>query len=96
MKMATRALILSLILLLNFSIDLFAKEMDLKIGIVLVAVGEVDPKVIQILKDDLNKVFGKQVWVGKGMPEPHYTAIVTYEVEAYTYNSSLRDNHGGY
>ena len=34
MKMATRALILSLILLLNFSIDLFAKEMDLKIGIV--------------------------------------------------------------
>lgn len=82
MKMAIQALILSLILLLNFSIDLFAKEMDLKIGIVLVAVGEADPKVIKILKDDLNKVFGKQVWVGKGMPEPHYTAIVIYKVEA--------------
>ena len=41
-------------------------------GIVLIAVGEVDPNVIQILKDDLNKVFGKQVGIGKGMLEPHY------------------------
>ncbi len=41
-------------------------------GIVLVGIGEVDPKVIQILKEDLNKVFGKQVSVGKGMPEPRY------------------------
>ncbi len=41
-------------------------------GIVLVAVGDVDPKVIQILKEELNKVFGKQVSVGKGMPEPYY------------------------
>jgi len=41
-------------------------------GIVLVAVGEVDAEVIQILKEDLNKVFGKEVSVGKGMPEPRY------------------------
>ena len=41
-------------------------------GIVLVAVGDVDQKVTQILKDDLNKIFGKQVWIGKGMPDPHY------------------------
>jgi archaemetzincin len=41
-------------------------------GMVLVAVGKVDLEVIQILKEDLNKVFGKQVWVGKGMPEPYY------------------------
>ncbi len=41
-------------------------------SIVLVAVGEVDPKVIEVLKDDLKKVFGKEVGVGKGMPEPQY------------------------
>ena len=40
-------------------------------GMVLVPVGKIDPKVIQILKEDLHKVFGKKVWVGKGMPEPH-------------------------
>lgn len=72
MKMVIRALILSLILLLNLSIDLLAKEKDLKMGIALVAVGEVDQKVIKILKESLNKIFGKQIWVGKGMPEPHY------------------------
>jgi archaemetzincin len=72
MKMAFRAIILSFILLINLSIDLLAKERDLKVGIVLVTVGEVDQKVIQILEGDLNKVFGKQVWVGKVMPEPHY------------------------
>ena len=72
MKMAIPALIFLLILLLNLSIDLSAKEKDLKMGIVLVAIGEVDQKVIEILKIDLNKVFSKQVWVGKGMPEPYY------------------------
>ena len=70
--MTIRALILSVVSLLSLSIHLPAKERDIKMGIVLVAVGEVDPKVIQILKEDLSKVFGKQVWVGKGMPEPHY------------------------
>jgi len=70
--MAIRALIFLLILLLNISIDLPAKEKDLKMGIVLVAIGELDQKVIKILKEDLNKLFGKQVWIGKGMPEPYY------------------------
>jgi archaemetzincin len=40
--------------------------------ILLVAVGEVDKKVIEMLKHDLNKVFKKQVWIGKGMPQPDY------------------------
>ncbi len=48
MKMASRTLILSFISLLSLGIDLLAKERDLKMGIVLVAVGEVDQKVIQI------------------------------------------------
>ena len=72
MKMVIRALILSLILLLNLSIDLLAKEKDLKMGIALVAVGEVDQNIIKILKEDLNRIYGKQVWVGKGMPAPRY------------------------
>ena len=66
MNLTIRALILSVILLLSLSIDLPAKEKDFKMGIVLVAVGELDTKVIQILKEDLNKVFGKQVSVGNG------------------------------
>ena len=41
--------------------------------ILLVTVGEVDKKVIQMLKYDLNKVFKRQVWSGKGMPHPDYT-----------------------
>jgi len=61
MNMAIRALIFAVILLSSLSINLPAKERDFKMGIVLVAVGEVDQKVIQILKEDLNKVFGKQV-----------------------------------
>jgi archaemetzincin len=72
MKITTRALIFSFILLLNLSTDLVAKEKDPKMDIVLVTVGEVDQEVIKILRDDLNKIFGKQVWTGKGMPEPHY------------------------
>jgi len=46
MKMITRALIFSFILFLDLSIDLLAEERDLKMGIVLVGVGEVDQKVI--------------------------------------------------
>ena len=72
MNLTIRALILSVISLLSLSIDLSTKERDFKMGIVLVAVGEVDTKAIQILKEDLNKVFGKQVSVGKGMPQPQY------------------------
>lgn len=72
MKITVRPLILSVILLLTSNIDLPAKEMDLKMGFVLVAIGEVDQKVLQTLKEDLNKVFGKQIWVGKRMPEAHY------------------------
>lgn len=69
--MAIRALILSLTLLLNLNLNLLAKEKDLKMGIALVAVGEVDQNILKLLKEDLNKVFGKQVWVGKGLPAPH-------------------------
>lgn len=44
---------------------------DVKMGIALVTVGEVDQDIIETLKKDLNRIFGKQVWVGKGMPTPH-------------------------
>jgi len=43
-------------------------EMD----ILLVAIGEVDHKVIETLKYDLNRVFKKKVLMGKGMPQPDY------------------------
>jgi archaemetzincin len=39
-------------------------------GILLIAVGEVDKKAIEMLRYDLNKVFKKQVWVGKGIVQP--------------------------
>lgn len=41
-------------------------------AILLVPIGEIDPKVIQVLKDDLNKVFKKPVVIGKGMAQPDY------------------------
>jgi hypothetical protein len=50
-------------------------NLTLSIGlsaILLVPIGEIDKKVIQVLKDDLNKVFKKPVAKGKGMPEPDY------------------------
>ncbi len=39
-------------------------------GIVLVAFGEIDRNVLDWLRNDLSRVFNKQVSVGKGMPEP--------------------------
>jgi archaemetzincin len=57
---------------LNFNTHSFTKERDHAMGIILVPIGEVDKKVIEMLKNDLNKVFGKEVSLGKGMPEPHY------------------------
>ncbi len=41
-------------------------------AILLIPIGEIDIKIIQVLKNDLNKVFKKEVVIGKGMPEPHY------------------------
>lgn len=64
------ALIVSLGLLLNLSPA--AEERNREMGIVLVAIGEVNRNVMDWLKDDLSKVFNKQVSVGKGMPEPDY------------------------
>ncbi len=40
--------------------------------IALVAVGEIDRNVIDWLKDDLAKVFNKQVAIAEGMPKPNY------------------------
>ena len=40
-------------------------------GIALVTVGEVDQDIIETLKKDLNRIFGNEVWVGKGMPTPN-------------------------
>ena len=61
--------IVSLGLLLNLSPA--AEERNREMGIVLVAIGEVDRNVMDRLKDDLSKVFNK-VSVEKGMPEPLY------------------------
>ena len=64
------------VLLLSLSIflvtDLLAKERDRDMSIVLVAVGEVDRNVIEALKNDLSKVFNRQVLAGKAMSEPLY------------------------
>lgn len=68
--MVLRVLIILLTILLNT--DSFAKERDHAMGIVLVPIGEVDKKVIEVLRNDLSKVFNKQVLTGKGTPEPDY------------------------
>jgi archaemetzincin len=55
-----------------FSTSLFAKERNDGMSLLLVPVGGVDQKVMDFLKHDLNKVFNRQVMIGKGMPEPDY------------------------
>jgi archaemetzincin len=59
-----------LLLGLLFNGEPFATERNQEMGIVLVAVGEIDRNVMDWLKNDLSQVFNKQVSVGKGMPEP--------------------------
>jgi archaemetzincin len=68
--MILRVLLSSIILLLITG--LHAEERNPKMEILLVAIGEVDPKAIEVLKNNLDKVFGKEVWIGKGMSEPDY------------------------
>lgn len=64
--------ILLLFLSMLFNGELLAKEGNHAMGILLVPVGEVDKRVIEVLKNNLNKVFNKQVLIGKGMSEPDY------------------------
>jgi len=59
-----------LVILLNTK--LFAKERMGDMGILLVPVGKINKEVMDWLRNDLNKIFKKQVWIGEGMPEPDY------------------------
>jgi archaemetzincin len=64
--------VLMVLLIILFNTSSFTKERNRDMGIVLVAVGEVNPKVIEVLKNYLNRALNKPVGVGKGMPEPDY------------------------
>jgi archaemetzincin len=64
--------VLLLLVSIFLATDLLARERDRDMDIALVAVGEVDHQVIELLKNELVKVFNKQVRVAKGMPEPVY------------------------
>jgi archaemetzincin len=54
------------------AVELFGKEGKRKMTIVLVAVGEIERDAMDWLKNDLNRVFSRQVFRGKKMPEPVY------------------------
>jgi archaemetzincin len=69
-RMALGFFLLAFSILLNT--PLLAKERNHDMGILLVTVGVVDREVIELLKNDLNRVFNRQVTIGKGMPEPDY------------------------
>jgi archaemetzincin len=49
-----------------------ASEHGHGMGILLVAVGKVDRKIFDLIKDDLKTTFDRPVWVGEGLPEPDY------------------------
>ncbi len=53
-----------------FVTPLSAKERNHKMDILLIAVGEVEPKVIETLKYDLSRVFKRKVLIGRGMARP--------------------------
>ncbi len=52
--------------------DFSASEHGHEMGILLVAVGKVDRKVFDLIKDELKKTFNRPVWVGEGLSEPDY------------------------
>ena len=94
-KIALPVFILLLCFLLND--NLFAKGGNKEMGIVLVAVGEIDRNIMDRLKNDLSRIFNKPVSIGKGMPEPDYahnkkrnqylsTAILNAIMEQKEYN----------
>jgi archaemetzincin len=57
---------------LLFTTELFGKERNQEMGIVLVAIGAVDKNVMDWLKNDLSTVFNRRITVGKGMRDPDY------------------------
>ena len=54
------------------NIDSFAKENSQIASIILVPIGEVDKEALERLKDDLERIFNKEVSIAKAMPEPDY------------------------
>jgi archaemetzincin len=62
----------SFLLVILLNTQLFSRERMGDMGILLVAVGKIDKEVMDWLRNDLNKIFKKQVWIGEGMPEPDY------------------------
>jgi len=65
-------IVILLLMSLFFIPGLFAKERNREMGILLVPVGRIDRKVIEGLKNDLSKVFNKEVSIGRELPEPDY------------------------
>ena len=65
---------LLLVILLNTK--LFAKERMGDMGILLVPVGKIDKEVMDWLKNDLNKLLKKQVWIGEGCPNQIVPIII--------------------
>ncbi len=49
-----------------------AQERNRVMSILLVPVGQIDGKVLEMLQDDLSKIFARKVLIGKGKPLPDY------------------------
>lgn len=43
-----------------------------RMGIALVSVGKIDKQILEDLKEDLSKIFDKEIFIGKDMPGPDY------------------------
>lgn len=68
--MVLKVLLCCTVILLNS--NPLAKEGNQEMGILLVPVGRVDERVIEVLKNDLAKAFTSPVGIGKGTPDPDY------------------------
>jgi archaemetzincin len=53
-------------------IPLLADQRGPAMDIVLVPVGQIDPVALDTLKEDLREILQKEIWIGKGLPEPRY------------------------
>jgi len=64
--------IIPIVLFILFSVNLSRSKENKPMGIVLVAAGKVDKRILEELKSDLSKISNRHVSIGKEMPEPDY------------------------
>lgn len=86
-----RIALIALIFLVSFLFYVKASfvEEDNKVGVALVAIGKVDTQVLEELKNGLEDIFNRQIFISKPRQEPDYAFD---EERGQYYSSAILDN----